>query len=101
MSPTWATFAGFIWENSGFPDRGPANMKCEGCGAELQANAAKCAGCGREVGLGTRAAGETVHVGKEAGAVAEKAGKSVWGAVKKVGSATKKEFEHHDSEQKQ
>jgi len=76
-------------------------MKCSGCGAELDPNAKKCGACGREVGMGTRAAEETVHVGKEAGAAAEKAGKTVWGGLKKVGQATKKEFEHSDSEQKQ
>ncbi len=75
-------------------------MKCEGCGAELAESAKTCTGCGREVGLGRRAAGETVHVAKETGVVAEKVGKSLWGGVKAVGATAKKEFKHSDEEKK-
>lgn len=40
--------------------------------------------------------GETVHVGKEAGAVAGKVGKGIWGEAKKIGGAAKKELKGKD-----
>jgi hypothetical protein len=71
-------------------------MKCEGCGAELVEGARACSACGRQVGVGQRAAGESVKVAKETGAAVEKAGKSLWGGVKTLGSKAKKELEHSD-----
>ena len=71
-------------------------MKCEHCGAELADTARVCSACGKEVGAGRRAAGETVHVAKEAGAVAEKIGKGLWGGAKAVGAAAKKEVKGKD-----
>ncbi len=76
-------------------------MKCEGCGAELADDAKKCSACGREVGLGHRAAGESVKVAKETGAVAEKVGKSLWGGVKTLESKAKKELHHSDETKKE
>ena len=73
-------------------------MKCAGCGVDLAENARKCSACGREVGLGTLAREETVHVAKETGEVAEKVGKSVWGGMKSVGAAAKKELKRHPDE---
>jgi hypothetical protein len=75
-------------------------MKCEGCGAELVDGARACSACGRQVGMGQRAAGESVKVAKETGAAAEKVGKSLWGGVKTLGSKTKKEIEHLDGDKK-
>lgn len=75
-------------------------MKCEGCGAELVDGAKACSACGRQVGMGQRAAGESVKVAKETGAAAEKVGKSLWGGVKTLGSKTKKEIEHLDGDKK-
>jgi hypothetical protein len=76
-------------------------MKCEGCGAELADNAKTCSGCGREVGLGHRAAGETVHVAKETGVVAGKVGKGLVGGVKGFASGAKKGFKGSDEEKKE
>jgi hypothetical protein len=76
-------------------------MKCEGCGKELVDGAKTCGACGRQVGLGQRAAGESVKVAKETGAAAEKAGKSLWGGMKTLGSKTKKELDRSSEEQKQ
>lgn len=76
-------------------------MKCEGCGAELVEGAKNCSACGREVGLGHRAAGETVHVAKETGVVAEKLGKGLWKGAKAMGSSVKKELKHSDEEKKE
>ena len=76
-------------------------MKCPHCGAALEDNATKCSACGKEVGLGTRMAEESIHVGKEVGAGAEKVGKGIWGGVKKVGAATKKELSHDKDEKAQ
>ena len=76
-------------------------MKCEGCGAELAEGAKNCAACGRAVGLGHRAAGETVKVAKETGAAAEKVGKSLWGGVKTLESKAKKELKHSDDPKKE
>ncbi|MGB6501206.1 MAG: hypothetical protein WBG19_07400 [Thermoplasmata archaeon] len=59
-----------------------------------------CSACGRQVGMGQRAAGESVKVAKETGAAAEKVGKSLWGGVKTLGSKTKKEIEHLDGDKK-
>lgn len=67
-------------------------MKCEGCGADLVEGAKTCAACGREVGIGQRAAGETLHVAKETGVVAGKIGKGLWSGAKAVGSSAKKGF---------
>jgi hypothetical protein len=71
-------------------------MKCQGCGAELAETASTCTACGRPVGLGTRAAGETVHVAKETGEAAEKVAKGLWGGMKKAGAAAKKELKKGD-----
>ncbi|MCI4360483.1 MAG: hypothetical protein L3J91_02160 [Thermoplasmata archaeon] len=76
-------------------------MKCEGCGAEVMESASNCPACGRAVGLGHRAAGETLKVGKEAGAAVEKAGKSLWGGVKSLESKAKKELKHSDDPKKE
>lgn len=75
-------------------------MKCEGCGAELADEAKTCAACGRPVGMGQRAAGETVHVAKETGVVAGKIGKGLWSGAKAVGSSAKKGFKGSDEEKK-
>lgn len=75
-------------------------MKCEGCGAELAEGAKSCAACGRPVGLGQKAAAETVHVAKETGAVAGKIGKGLWSGAKSVGAATKKGFKGSEDEKK-
>jgi len=76
-------------------------MKCEGCGGEVAEGAKNCPACGRQMGLGQRAAGESVKVAKETGAAAEKVGKSLWGGVKTLGSKTKKEFQHSDEQKKE
>jgi hypothetical protein len=76
-------------------------MKCEGCGAELAEGAKNCSACGRAVGLGHRAADESVKVAKETGAAAEKAGKSLWGGVKSLESKAEKKLKHTDEGQKQ
>jgi len=76
-------------------------MKCEGCGAEVADGAKNCAACGRPVGLGHRAAGETVKVAKETGAVAEKVGKGLWGGVKSLESKAKKELKGSDEPKKE
>ncbi|HYK93883.1 MAG TPA: hypothetical protein VEY07_07580 [Thermoplasmata archaeon] len=76
-------------------------MKCEGCGAELAEGAKTCAACGRPVGIGQKAAAETVHVAKEAGTVAGKLGKGLWSGAKSVGSATKKGFKGSEEEKKE
>ena len=76
-------------------------MKCEGCGGAIAEGAKTCAACGRPVGIGQRAAGESVKVAKETGAAAEKVGKSLWGGVKSLESKAKKEFKHSDDSKKQ
>ena len=76
-------------------------MKCEGCGAELAEGARTCASCGREVGLGHRAGAESVHVAKEAGAVAGKLGRGLVGGVKAFGSGAKKGFKGSEEEKKE
>lgn len=76
-------------------------MKCAGCGAELVDMAKTCTACGREVGLGNRAAAETVHVAKETEVVAEKVGKSLWGGAKSLGAATKKGLKRVEGETKE
>lgn len=76
-------------------------MKCEGCGAELADTAKTCAACGRPVGTGQHAAGETLHVAKEAGSVAGKIGKGLWGGAKAVGSSAKKGFKDEGEEKKE
>jgi hypothetical protein len=75
-------------------------MKCEGCGAELAEGAKTCGACGREVGLGHRAAGETVHLAKETEAVAGKIGHGIVGGVKGLGSDVKKGFKRKEEEKK-
>lgn len=75
-------------------------MKCEGCGKELADTDRTCPGCGRAVGLGQHAAGETLHVAKETGALAGKVGKGLWGGVKSVGGAAKKGLKGEDEEKK-
>lgn len=76
-------------------------MKCEGCGADLAENATACSACGRAVGLGRRAAGETVHVAKETGVVAGKVGRGIVGGLKGLGSGAKKGFRGLDEEKKE
>jgi len=76
-------------------------MKCEGCGAELVEGAKACSACGREVGLAHRAAGETMHVAKETGAVAGKVGRGLVGGVKGFASGAKKGFKGSEEEKKQ
>ncbi len=76
-------------------------MKCEGCGADLAEGAKNCTACGRPVGLGQRAAGETVHVAKETGAFAGKVGRGVVGGLKGLGSGAKKGFKGSDEEKKE
>ncbi len=76
-------------------------MKCEGCGAELADTAKTCSACGRAVGMGHHAAGETLHVAKEAGNVAGKIGKGLWGGAKAVGSSAKKGLKGEDEEKKE
>jgi hypothetical protein len=76
-------------------------MKCEGCGADLAENAKTCAACGREVGLGHRAAGETVHVAKETGEVAGKLGRGLVGGIKGFGAGAKKGFKGTEEEKKE
>jgi hypothetical protein len=76
-------------------------MKCEGCGAELGEGAKTCAACGRVVGVGQRAAGETVHVAKETGVVAGKVGRGIVGGVKGFGAGAKKGFKGSDEEKKE
>lgn len=76
-------------------------MKCEGCGAELMSGAKNCPKCGREIGLGTRAGAETVHVAKETGQAAEKVGRGLVGGVKGFAAGAKKGFKGSDEEQKQ
>lgn len=74
-------------------------MKCQGCGAELAENAKACSACGRPVGIATRAAEETMHVGKEVGMGLGKIGKGAWGGMKAVGGAAKKEFKKGEKEE--
>jgi hypothetical protein len=76
-------------------------MKCEGCGTELMSGAKNCPKCGREIGLGTRAGAETVHVAKETGEVAGKIGHGLVGGVKGFASGAKKGFKGSDEEKKQ
>ncbi len=76
-------------------------MKCEGCGAELAPEAKTCSACGREVGLGHRAAGETVHLAKETGAVAGKVGRGLVGGVKGFASGAKKGYKGSEEEKKE
>lgn len=75
-------------------------MKCEGCGTELMTGAKNCPQCGREIGIGTRAGAETVHVAKETGQAAEKLGRGIVGGLKGLGSGAKKGFKGSDEEQK-
>ena len=76
-------------------------MKCEGCGADVADGAKNCSACGREVGLGHRAATESVKVAKETGVAAEKVGKSLWGGVKSLESKAEKKLKHKDEPEKQ
>jgi hypothetical protein len=76
-------------------------MKCEGCGADLADDAKTCTACGRAVGLGHRAAGETVHVAKETGVVAGKVGRGLVGGVKGFASGAKKGYKGSDEEKKE
>jgi len=75
-------------------------MKCEGCGAEMADTAKACSACGREVGLGHRAAGETVHAAKETGVVAGKVGRGLVGGVKGFAAGAKKGYKGSDEEKK-
>lgn len=75
-------------------------MKCPGCGAEIADGSKRCAACGRELSLGTRAMGETVHVAKETGAVAGKVGQGLVGGVKGFASGAKKGFKGTQDEEK-
>ena len=76
-------------------------MKCEGCGAELAADAKACAACGRAVGFGRRAEAETVHVAEKTGEVAGKIGHGLVGGMKGLASGAKKGFKGSDEEKKQ
>lgn len=76
-------------------------MKCEGCGAELQAGAKTCAACGRAVGFGQRAEAETVHVAEKTGEVAGKVGRGIFGAAKGLAGGAKKGFKGSEEEKKQ
>ncbi len=76
-------------------------MKCAGCGVELAEGTKVCGACGREVGLGQKAADETLHVAKETGAVAGKIGKGLWGGAKAVGASAKKGFKGSEEEKKE
>jgi len=76
-------------------------MKCEGCGADLMEGARACSACGREVGLGHRAAEETMHVAKETGVIAGRLGHGLVTGVKEIGAGAKKGFKHKDEEKKE
>ena len=76
-------------------------MKCEGCGAELAADAKSCSACGRAVGFGRRAEAETVHVAEKTGEVAGKIGHGLVGGMKGLASGAKKGFKGSDEEKKQ
>ncbi|MCI4320166.1 MAG: hypothetical protein L3K23_08575 [Thermoplasmata archaeon] len=76
-------------------------MKCEGCGADLLEGAKACTACGREVGLGHRAAEETLHVAKETGVVAGRLGRGLMTGVQEIGAGAKKGFKHKDGEKKE
>ena len=76
-------------------------MKCEGCGAELQAGATSCSACGRAVGFGQRAGDETKHIAKETGVVAGKLGRGIVGGVKGFGAGAKKGFKGSEEEKKE
>ena len=76
-------------------------MKCAGCGAEIVEGAKTCAACGRELGLGQKAAEESLHVAKETGVVAGKIGKGLWGGAKAVGASAKKGFKGSEDEKKE
>lgn len=73
-------------------------MKCPGCGAEVADGSKKCAACGKELSIGTRAAGETVHVAKETGQVAGKVGRGLVEGAKGFGSGLKKGFKGNSSQ---
>ena len=75
-------------------------MKCPGCGAEVADGWMTCPKCGRELPLGTRAVGETVHVAKQTGAVAGKVGAGLVGGVKGFASGAKKGFKGTETEEK-
>lgn len=76
-------------------------MKCEGCGADLAEGVKSCGACGRAVGMGQRAAGETVHLAKETEVMAGKVGHGIVGGVKGLGSGMKKGFKGKDEEKKE
>ena len=76
-------------------------MKCAGCGGEVAESMKTCPTCGREVGLGRKAAAETVHVAKEAEVVAGKIGKGLWGGAKSLGASAKKGIKGSEEEKKE
>jgi uncharacterized membrane protein YvbJ len=76
-------------------------LKCEGCGADLAEGAKTCSACGREVGLGQKAAAESLHVAQETGVVAGKIGKGIWSGAKAIGSGAKKGFKGSEEEKKE
>ena len=75
-------------------------MKCPACGAEVVDGSRTCSACGKELSLGTRAAGETVHVAKETGVVAGKVGRGILGGAKGLASGAKKGFKGSPEEEK-
>lgn len=75
-------------------------MQCPACGAEVVDGSRNCAKCGKEIPLGTRAAGGTVHVAKETGAVAGKVGRGILGGAKGFAAGAKKGFKGSEEEEK-
>jgi hypothetical protein len=53
------------------------------------------------VGLGQKAAAESLHVAQETGVVAGKIGKGIWSGAKAIGSGAKKGFKGSEEEKKE